>query len=273
MTKVIPLKYGTIFKRVFGKPAVFEAFAEDVLGIKLKITEVHTEYEYPEPIGFIKTRYDLFAEDVERKVVVEIQHVKDKEFFDRFLYHHMISLAEKVRNYTNYDYVRTVYTIVVLTSVPRDSSVNFSYAVSDMSPVDEHGNRVAVYPHRLVFLSPRLVNEQTPPAVKEWLLLIADSLDWEMAEEDYPRLLFQEMIQEIRETTISPEILAEIKDDAAWEKAKARFRAEGLAERIEQGRKQKAVEIAEKLLDVLDDEIISQKTGLSATEVRALREQ
>ena len=268
MVKVIPLKYGTVFKRVFGKPTVFQAFAEDVLGVELNITKVHTEYEYPEQIGFVKTRYDLFAEDPEHRVLIEIQHVKEEDFFDRFLYYHLISLAEQVKNYTDYSYVRTVYTIVVLTSVPRDGSVRFSCAVSDMSPVDERGERVPVYPHRLVFLVPRLVNEKTPERVRGWLELIADSLDGEVEEGEHSRRLFQEMIEEIKKRGVTPEELAEIKDDAAWEKAKARFRAEG----IEEGRKQEAVEIAKRLLDVLDDETISQKTGLGITEVKALRE-
>ena len=43
-----------------------------------------------------------------------------------------------------------VFTIVVLTSVLRDGSINFSCAVrSDFSPVDEHGSKVSMYPHRL----------------------------------------------------------------------------------------------------------------------------
>ena len=32
-----------------------------------------------------------------------------------------------------------------------------------------------MYPHRLVFLTPRLINEKTPRNVRMWLELIADS--------------------------------------------------------------------------------------------------
>ncbi|MDM8567603.1 hypothetical protein QUF74_18395 [Candidatus Halobeggiatoa sp. HSG11] len=73
-----------------------------------------------------------------------------------------ISLVEQVGGYQEYEFDRTVYTIVVLTSTPRDGSVNFSCAVSDMNPIDEFGDTVAVYPHRLVFLCPRQVNDKTP---------------------------------------------------------------------------------------------------------------
>ncbi len=52
---------------------VFTQFANDILDIDLHIDEVHTEYEYPEPIGFVKSKYDLFAEDKEQRIIVEIQ--------------------------------------------------------------------------------------------------------------------------------------------------------------------------------------------------------
>jgi hypothetical protein len=235
MIEVIPLKYGTIFKRVFSQPDVFNQFAKDILGIELNIQKVHTEYEYPEPIGFVRSRYDLFAEDTEKRIIVEIQHVKEEDFYDRFLYYHLISLVEQVRGFREYGFDRTVYTIVVLTSVPRDGSVNFSCAISDMSPVDEWGNKIPVFPHRLVFLSPRQVNKQTPSAVYKWLEFIDDSLDGTVEESDYDETLFQRMIEEMRKQTIDPEVLSEIKDEAAWEKAKARFAVEGWREGREEG--------------------------------------
>ncbi len=46
---------------------------------------------------------------------------------------------------------------------------------------------------------------------------------------------------------------------------------EGLKQGVEQGAKEAAVTIATNLLDVLDDETISQKTGLSVEEVKDLR--
>lgn len=47
----------------------------------------------------------------------------------------------------------------------------------------------------------------------------------------------------------------------------------GLERGIEQGEKLKAIEIAKNLLDVLEDDIIAVKTGLSIEEVRALRKE
>jgi len=275
MVEVIPLKYGVMFKRLFSEPAFFNQFAKDILGINLNISKVHTEYEYPKPVGFVRSKYDLFAEDDEQRIIVEIQQVKEEDFFDRFLYYHIISMAEQVGGFDEYAFDRTVYTIVVLTSVPRDSSVKFSCAISDMNPVDEWGNKVSVYPHRIVFLVPRLVNEQTPPAIRKWLDFISDSLDGSIDESGYDEIPFQQMIKAIETQTIDPELLSEIKDEAAWEKAKARFtkegweegREQGLEQGLEQGRKEGEKQL---LVQQRQTVIAAKKIGMEIKAIAAL---
>jgi predicted transposase/invertase (TIGR01784 family) len=238
------------------------------LGIEININKVHTEYEYPEPIGFVRSKYDLFAEDTEKRIIVEIQQVKADDFFDRFLYYHLISMVEQVGGFQEYGFDRTVYTIVVLTSTPRDGSINFSCAVSDMNPIDEYGRTVDVYPHRLVFLCPRKVNDKTPPLIKKWLNFIEDSLDGEMDEVDYPETLWKKIMAAIYKHSISPDLLSEIKDDAAWEKAKIRFVAEGREEGREEGRAMVLKQQRETVLQAremgLDDMAIAKLTGLTA---------
>ena len=97
--EVIPLQSGPMFKHAFGQPDIFCQFVKDILGIEINITQVHTEYEYPKPIGFVRSIYDLFAEDIEKRIIVEIQHVKAEDFFDRFLDYHLISMVEQVGGY------------------------------------------------------------------------------------------------------------------------------------------------------------------------------
>jgi len=271
--KVIPLKYGTIFKQAFSDPEIFCQFANDILDIDIQVDKVHTEYEYPKPIGFVRSKYDLFAEDVEKRVIVEIQHVKQDDFFDRFLYYHLISMVEQVGGYKEYCFDRTVYTIVVLTSTPRDDSVAFSCAVSNMSPVNEHGETVEVFPHRLVFLCPRQANDKTPPKIKKWLDFIADSLDGEMDESDYQENPWQKIIEFIQERSIDPDVLLEAKDDAAWELAIKRFKAEGREDGREEERKLMLKQTIQQALKLgLDNAAMAQLTGLSLNEVECLIE-
>lgn len=76
--------------------------------------------------------------------------------------------------------------IVVLTSTPRDGSINFNCAISDMNLIDEYGKTVNRYPHRLLFRCSRQVNDQTPEKTRQWLTFIEDSLDGEVDRQHYP---------------------------------------------------------------------------------------
>lgn len=58
---------------------------------------------------------------------------------------------------------------------------------------------------------------------------------------------------------------------AEMETAKIRGIEQGIKQGIEQGENKKAVEITQNLLDILDDEMISLKTGLSVEEIKNLR--
>lgn len=287
MIEVVPLKYGVTFKRVFSEPQVFNQFASDVLGFPIEVDEVHTEYQYPEPVGAVNIKYDLFAEDKEKRTIIEVQHVREDDFFDRFLYYHLIGLVDQVRSYHAYRFQRNVYTIVVLTRQPKPEHLRFSYAVSAMNPVDEFGDTIDIYPHRLVFLVPRAVNEQTPERVRPWLELIADSLDSQVEESAYASDLFQHIIERMRKSNLSPDELARIKDESAWEDVKRKERTEGLEEGLAAGReeglaaglatghaagrRENSLEIARALLlKGMDATLIASVTGLTVAEIEQL---
>lgn len=263
MIEVLPLKFGASFKKIFSEPTFFNNFASDVLGIPLNIEQVYTEYEYPEPIGFVRSKYDLFAEDEKQRIIIEIQNVKEDDFFDRFLYYHLISLVEQVKGYKEYCFDRTVYTIVVLTSIPRNNTINFSYAISDYSPINEYGQRVSVYPHRLIFLAPRLENNNTPPKIQKWLKFIKDSLDGKMNETKYQEEPFLTMMKKLEHYRTNPGELAAIKDEMAWEKARLRFieegkiegKAEGKIEGETVGQANALLHLLERRFDVIPQEI------------------
>ena len=177
----------------------------------------------------------------------------------------MISLVEQVKGFKAYCFERTVYTVVVLTSIPEDKSITFSYAHGDFNLTDERGQVVSVYPHRMVFLAPRLVNDHTPPEIREWLEFIKDSLDGKMNEADYGAELFSAMLEQMRRTTISPEELAAIKDEAAWELAKERFAAEGRAKGQIEGRQTRGSSGGEKLFLA---RLLERKFGPLSTETQ-----
>jgi hypothetical protein len=143
-----------------------------------------------------------------------------------------VSLVEQVKSYEEYSIPKAVYTIVVLTTLPRDKSIFYSAAMSDLDSFvldkDRQGEKLGMYKHKLIFLHPRLVSSKTPEGIRPWLELIKDSLDEKIDETQYKSSLFQGIIQEIQKNTISPEDAARIKDEAAWENSKQEEFEKGL---------------------------------------------
>ena len=235
MARVIPLRYDTIFRKAFGQPKIFCQLAADVLDIEFYTNEVQRGYKYLEPVSQVDIEYDLFAEDPTSRIVVEIQHIKEQNFYGRFLYYHLIGLVEQVKSNKAYQCNQKVYTIVVLTSPARKSEIDFSVAISDFNPINEFSRKVEVYPHQLVFLVPRMVNEHTPPGIRTWLELILDSLDEEIDEARYRSPIFEQVIDAIKRDNISPEEFRILKDEESWEETLIEERAEGRIEGFEEG--------------------------------------
>ena len=261
MTQVVPLRYDTAFKKAFGQPEIFCQFAEDVLGIKFHTDEVHRGYKFLEPIGQVDIEYDLFAEDPESRIVVEIQHVKERHFYDRFLYYHLINLVEQVKNSKAYQFDRTVYTIVVLTSPYSESEIDFSVAITDFNPINEFSRKVDVYPHQLVFVVPRMVNDKTPSGIKAWLELVLDSLDGEMDENRYNSPIFGRVIDAVKRDNISPSERRVLKDEESWE------------DTVIDVRQKEKEDIARALIsEGISTEVITRTTGIPEADIEKLRQ-
>jgi predicted transposase/invertase (TIGR01784 family) len=165
----------------------------------------------------------------------------------------------------------------VLTGSPRrqENNINFSYVrfaqrllreppFSNMDPINEFGDRLNVYSHRLVFLNPRLRNEKTPESTRVWLELINDSMDEKVNEEKYYLPIFQKVIEEIKIDNITPQELKIIKDEAAWERT--------VRESFEEGRRREKEQIALSMLQKgMDIILISEMTGLKLEEIEAIK--
>jgi hypothetical protein len=287
MVHVVPLRYDTAFKKAFSQVEVFCQFVHDVLGIDIQIDKVHRAHRYLKEVSQVDIEYDLFAEDEDARILVEIQHVKERDVFDRFLYYHLIGIVEQVKSSRNYHIDKTVYTIVVMTSSSLDKGIDCSVLMGDFSFVNEFRQKVALYSHQLVFLVPRLVNDETPSGIKAWLELIVDSLDDAVDETRYPSPIFQLVIDAIQMDNLSPEERRLLKDEVVWEETlKADYekgwqeglregrmegREEGLQEGHEAGLRQGQEQIALSLLkEGVDIDLITRVTGLNREVIETL---
>ena len=109
MLSVVPLRYGTAFKKAFSDPVVFSALVKAALDLDFTPDRIHQEFSYRPPVAHVNVAYDLFAEDSVHRTIVELQHVRDDESYDRFLYYHCIGLAEQIVSSDSYRF-RAMFT-------------------------------------------------------------------------------------------------------------------------------------------------------------------
>ena len=272
MIRVVPLRFDTAFKKAFSQPEIFCAFANDVLDVRFRSDRVRQGYKFIKPVAQVDIEYDLFAEDSASRIVVEIQHVKEGHFFNRFLYYHLANLVDQVKSGDAYEIGQNAYTIVVLTSPFSGDQLDFSVGISDFNPVNEFKRKVEAYPHQLVFLVPRMVNSETPPRVKAWLELILDSLEGEIDETRYDSPIIKKVIEAIRYENISASELRVLKDEQEWDLTLKGQREKGREEGLEEGAEQATARIARALVSQgLDTAYIAETTGMTEADIEKLR--
>jgi len=217
MLDVVPLRYGTAFKKAFSDPITFHALVKAALDLDFHPSRVQQEYSYPQTVARVKIAYDLFAEDEEHRTIVELQHIRDDETYDRFLYYHCMGLAEQIVSSERYTFQRDVYTLVLLTRWPLDARLQYGRAICDLDPVTDEGDKLEVYRHRLVFVNVKAPPERLPVALRPLLALMEDTLDGRVEEAQYPDEISRRILGQIRRSGLSAEENAQLKEEATWE--------------------------------------------------------
>ncbi len=284
MKEVASLQYGVIFKKAFSQRDVFNAFVKDILGIEFSCDKVETEKSFTQKIGNVKVEFDLYAEDLKNRVIVEIQHQNGSDYYDRFLHYHCVALLEQAANYRNYKTDLTVYTIVVLTSADKHKT---DVAVIDFDPKDRYGNSLGEIKHKVIYLAVKYVDENTPEVYRDWLSAINESLSEKIEETNYQRIELQTVIDSIAKNLVSPEEKYWMIEEYNFEEAKKKQFEEGIEQGIRQGirqgiqqgvqhgieegqRKAKQAIAKGMLSEGLSIEIIEKLTALSHDEIQSL---
>jgi len=262
MKKVASLKYGVVFKKAFCDPEIFTAFIRDMIGLTVTITHVETEKEFDPSVGYVKPRFDLFAEDTEHRIIIDIQHARTLDHYDRFLYYHCVALLEQIANADNYSPALKVFTIVMLTSGDRHKT---DIAMIDFDPRDLQGHPLHEIPHKVIYVCPKYLTTTTPEPYREWLHAIEDTLDEEVDESQYHRPEIQKMFEAIRRDHISPEDRARMIDEYHQEELQTT--------KFEEGKLEGKLEMAYRLLcKGMSIEMIAEAAELSPSEVSVLQE-
>ena len=105
-----------IFKKAFTDKVVFKAFVRDVLNLDIEVDKIETEKKFEPKIGYVDFELDIFAETIDKRIVIEIQRIEYDHNFDRFLHYFLMVIAEQQKRSKEYGINQTVYVIVLLTA-------------------------------------------------------------------------------------------------------------------------------------------------------------
>ncbi|MFN8576747.1 MAG: PD-(D/E)XK nuclease family transposase [Candidatus Sericytochromatia bacterium] len=170
-----------IFKKAFTDKVVFEQFVKDIVGIDINVGQIETEKKFTDKVGFIDIKFDIFAESVDKRVIIEIQKVEYDYNFDRFMNYFLSAIIEQQKSSKQYKVEQTVYTIVILTEPytirAKDGSwIQDEVLLSKLNPRNLKNKEVDLFSHELIFLNPNYRSKDTEQRYKDWLDLIYESI-------------------------------------------------------------------------------------------------
>ena len=255
-----------IFKKAFTDKTVFKSFVRDILGIEVEVDKIETEKKFDPSIGYVDFELDIFAETIDKRIVIEIQRIEYDYHFDRFLHYFLMLIAEQQRSAREYRIEQTVYVIVVLTTPytineKNGKPIKDEVLLLNINPQSLNGNVRDLYGHQFVCLNPNHPEKNTPKSVRDWLDLIYQSIhNPERPVLNTENEGIMKAVQLISFENLSPE-----------ERTRAKNKEAGMIT-IAKIENQKAIEIAKNAISKgADDQFIADITNLSLEQVQHLR--
>ncbi len=277
-----PLNNEVIFKKMFRDPEILVAFVKDLTDIDLDPTTIVIEQEkkFVPPIAGVDTEMDIFVDDPEHRIIVEIQRVWYDAHYDRFLHYWLAAIVELVKGHLKYKLNRTVYVIVWLMQKVKEEEFQRSIITTTFYSETERAEQLPLYPHKLYCLNPHYADKSTPSGVADWMKLVMESINHPASPElNLARPSIKKAAQAIEEDGLTPQERAEAIDKNEFEEKLQSEHQDGLSEGvkqgieqgIEQGSQQKAMATARKMLaDGLDLALVMKYTGLSPEKLASL---
>lgn len=281
---LLPPKMDFVFKRIFGNenhPNVLISFLNAVLtpvdpikSVIVKDTTIeksHLEDKY--------SRLDVKAiTNKGEHINIEIQLKDEYNMIKRSLYYWSKLYEGQLENGENYQKLsRTICINLLDFNLLNHSKFHSVYRLKGCHTNEELTNVMELHFIELKKMQDVQRVEDVKSKLEAWLYFI-NQPDSELVQE------LEKVEIEIKEAKAQLVRLSEDrKEGEQYEKRResrlnevstlAYAEEKGMVKGIEQGAKIEKIEIAKKLLDVLDDETISLKTGLSLEEVKEIRKE
>ncbi len=264
------------FKKIFGDTnhkEILISFLNAILNFKdeeeIKDVEILNPYQVPKIEDLKETILDIKATNKKDKnFIVEMQKKNLHDFAKRSLYYTSKSYVEQIDKGTDYENLQKVYFIGICDFKIFDSKHYISrHLILNKETLK---NDLADFEFTFIEL-PKFKNklDSLTSIIDKWTYFIkkADKVDYiptELSEVD-------EINEAYKIITQHKWSKQESEAESALKTAEMNGVKKGIEQGIEQGKKAEKIEIAKNLLDVLDNETIALKTGLTIQEIEKLR--
>ena len=267
------------FKKIFGdenKTEVLISFLNSILDFKdtkqIKSLTIANPYQVPKIEDLKNTILDIKAiNQDDEEFIVEMQVEKDVNFAKRSLYYTSKSYVNQIKKAEEYKKLKKVYFIGILDFAIFDTKDYLSQHLI----LDSKTQKQEIKDFEFNFIELKKFNlklQECKTLVEKWIYFIKNVENLDVIPKEYEDIDEFKTAFEIAKIYNWDKEELEVYDYVSMQEGKRISELEtAKLDGIEQGIEQGKLEIAKNLLDVLDDETISLKTGLDINTIRNLR--
>ena len=289
------------FKRLFGEEPNKDILIDFLNQLLVEEQGLITDLTYmkSEKLGSLdkdrRAIFDLYCENERgEKFIVEIQRAKQKYFKERTLFYSTFPIREQAEK-GDWDYnLKAVYTISILDFIfdenkKEPEKLLYKVKFSEVETKEIWYDKLTyIYLEMPKF---KKTEDELETKFDKWLYVLRNLQNLTSRPAKLQEKIFSKLFEQAEVANFTQEQLESYEESIkiyrdyvnTLETAKEEARAEGEKIGIKKGeeigiKKGRAegehlakIEIAQNLLDILDDETISKKTGLSAEEIKKLR--
>jgi len=275
------------FKKIFGNEKhtnILISFLNAVLDFKDEFVIVSVTlanpYQVPRIPELKETILDIKATNKRGDTfIVEMQRKDLGDFTKRSLYYTSKAYVAQLPKGNDYTVLKKVYFIGILNFNIFESK----HYISRHLIINQETNNQDLKDFEFTFIElPKFTKELSglTTILDKWIYFLKHAQDLTLIPKEYANIEeFQEAFEIATQTSWDAKELEvyeymglkEFDEINALKTAEEKGLKKGIEQGIEKGEKNKAVEIAKNLLDILDNETIALKTGLTIDEINSLR--
>ncbi|MCL1491971.1 MAG: Rpn family recombination-promoting nuclease/putative transposase [Pseudanabaena sp. Salubria-1] len=278
--KFISPKTDFAFKKIFGSEQshdVLISFLNAMLydgQSRISQLEILNPYLAPRIRGVKDTYLDVKAKlDNGTSVIIEMQVLNIEGFEKRILYNAAKAYSIQLGIGQSYSQLNPVIALTITDFVmfPEINQLSSWFILKEKDFLIDY----PIYDLELVFVELPKFDKALmvlETLADKWLYFLKHAIDLDVVPESMnlvPEI--KQAFEFAREGNLSPEELDELQHQEFFIQDQHNAIVKALKQGLEQGKTEAMLEMAGKLLDVLDDDAISRATGLSLTEIAELR--